>query len=72
MEPGAHLIVTETKQAGADSAAAQSLEASERCKWLRRHTRDLEYRVANAAPWEREKQHFRLAAARHQERQSCR
>lgn len=44
----------------------------ERCHWLRRHARELEYRIAYAPPWDQGRLHSRLAEIRHQLWEHCR
>jgi len=68
----AHPIVTETKPAASGFMTAQYPPGSERCHWLRHRARELEYRVAYAPPWERERLNFRLAGVRHELWESCR
>jgi len=68
----AHPIVTESKPGIAEFIDAQSAPGWERCRWLRHHARELEYRVAYAPPWERERLNSRLAETRHQLWGRCR
>jgi len=44
----------------------------QRCRWLRERARELEYRVAYAPPWERQRLEWRLGELRHELWAACR